>query len=258
MPDLTCLNFQITDRIARLELSSPPLNILTRTMLGEIRQALESIADEPGICAVLLTAAAESRAFSVGIEISEYRGATAYQMLMDFHDIFRLLDEIGKPVVAAVDGAALGGGCELVAFADLVIATERATFALPEIRVGLFPPFAAVFLPQVIGHKRAAEMMMTGAQVSARTAAAWGLAGHVVAPEQLAASTEDLLSGLRAMSAAALELTRRALHLNATLDFHAALARIEKLWLEQAMSLDDAAEGLAALVEKRRPVWKDR
>src|SRR5207237_746579 len=143
-------------------------------------RSLEIISRERGVCAVLLTAAAGSRAFSSGVDIGEHRAETAYRMLESFHHIFRGLDELGTPVVAAVDGAALGGGCELAAFADIVISTDRATFALPEIRVGVFPPFAAVFLPQVIGAKRAAEMIFTGAQINARTAAAWGLVSHVV------------------------------------------------------------------------------
>ncbi|HWQ34464.1 MAG TPA: enoyl-CoA hydratase-related protein [Blastocatellia bacterium] len=258
MPDLTCINFELADRIARIELARPPVNILTLKMLDEIREVLEQIGDKRGICAVLFSAVPESRAFSVGLEIGEYRGPNAYQMLMAFHDLFRLLDELGRPVIAAVDGAVLGGGCELAAFADIVIATERATFALPEIRVGLFPPFASVFLPQVIGPKRAAEMILTGLQLNARTAAAWGLVGHVVAPEQLAEKTGEVLDSLRSLSAASLELARRALHLNPTLDFRAALERVEKLYLEQLMSLEDAGEGITALVEKRRPVWQDR
>jgi cyclohexa-1,5-dienecarbonyl-CoA hydratase len=258
MSDLTCINFQITDRIARIELARPPLNILTLAALGEIRQALEETLNARGVCGVLFSAAPESKAFSVGVEIGEYRGPQAYQMLMAFHDIFRQLEELGKPVVAAVDGTVLGGGCDLVAFADIVIATERVTFALPEIRVGLFPPFASVFLPQVIGPKRAAEMILTGAQISAQTAAAWGLISHLVPAEQLMSKTEEVLQSLRALSAASLEMAHRALHLNATLDFAGTLARVEKLYLEQLLSLEDASEGVTALIEKRRPVWRDK
>ncbi|HZS03987.1 MAG TPA: enoyl-CoA hydratase/isomerase family protein [Blastocatellia bacterium] len=252
------INFRITDRIARIELARPPLNLLTMAALRQIHEALDETLNTCGVCAVLFSAEPGARAFSVGVEPGECRRLTAWQTLEAFHDIFRLLDDLGKPVVAAVDGAVMGGGCELAAFADIVIATERATFAQPEIKVGLFPPFASVFLPQVIGPKRAAEMILTGAQISARTAAAWGLASRVVAPENLAAETEEVLQQLRAMSAASLEMARRALHLNATLDFREALQRVAKLYLEQLMSLEDAEEGVTALLEKRKPVWKDK
>ena len=252
------INFHLADRVARIELARPPLNVLTIAGMQEISRALEAISRERGVCAVLFSAAAGARAFSAGVDIGEHRAETIYRMLESFHDIFRGLDEVGKPVVAAVDGAALGGGCELAAFADIVIATDRATFAQPEIRVGAFPPFAAVFLPQVIGPKRAAEMIFTGAQISARTAAAWGLVSHVVAPDQLVAKTEEVLQSLRNLSAASLEMARRALHLNATLDFRGTLERVERLYLEQLMSLQDAEEGIAAFLEKRKPVWQDK
>lgn len=252
------INFQFADRIARIELARPPLNIMTIAMMGEINDALEQIERERSVCAVLFAAAAGSRAFSAGVDIGEHRAETVYRMLESFHDIFRGLNALGKPVVAAVDGAALGGGCELASFADIVVATDRATFAQPEIKVGAFPPFAAVFLPQVIGPKRAAEMIFTGAQLSARTAAAWGLVNHVVPPDQLAAKTEEVLQSLRGMSAASLEMARRALHMNSTLDFREALPRVERLYLEQLMSLEDAEEGIAAFSEKRKPTWRDK
>jgi cyclohexa-1,5-dienecarbonyl-CoA hydratase len=252
------INFSLADRLARLELARPPLNVLTIAAMQEINHALDLTTRERGVCAVVFTAAAGSRAFCAGVDIGEHRADTVYRMLETFHDIFRKLDEVGRPVVAAVDGAALGGGCELAAFADIVIATERATFAQPEIRVGVFPPFAAVFLPQVIGPKRAAEMIFTGASLTARTAAAWGMVNHIVAPEQLAAKTEEVLQNLRAMSAASLEMARRALHLNLTLDFHETLKRVERLYLEQLMSLRDVKEGLSAFTEKRKPVWQDK
>ncbi len=258
MADYSSINFRIAERIAHIELARPPLNVLTMTAMQELRQVLDETLNAREVCAVLLSAVPEARSFSVGVDLSECRGATAFQMLNAFHDIFRLLDDLGRPVVASVDGSVMGGGCELVAFADLVIATDRTTFAQPEIKVGLFPPLASVILPQVIGPKRAAEMIFTGAQINAQTAAAWGLVSRVVAPDQLAAKTEEVLQHLRGLSAASLELARRALHLNATLNFRAALREVEKIYLEQLMTLEDAAEGVTALVERRPPVWQDR
>lgn len=258
MSELTCINFQITDRIAHIELARPPLNVLTMTALTEIGQVLESTINTPGVCAVLFTATPEARAFCAGVEITEYRGTTAYQTLMAFHDLFRLLDEMGKPVVVAVNGTALGGGCDLAVFADIVIASEQATFALPEVRVGLFPTLASVLLPQMIGAKRAAHMILTGAQINAQTAANWGLVSHLVTAEQMTAKIEEVLQSLRLLSAASLGMARRALHSNTVLNVGEALQRVEKLYLEQLMSLEDATEGVTALVEKRRPEWKDR
>ena len=117
--------------------------------------------------AVVFEAAPDSRAFSAGVAIEEHVAETIYQMLESFHNIFRALEVMAKPVVALVDGAALGGGCELVAACDIVIASERARFGQPEIKLGVFPPVAAILLPRVIGERRARELILTGELIGA-------------------------------------------------------------------------------------------
>ncbi len=106
---------------------------------------------------------------------------TIFQMLDSFHAIFRTLEQIARPTIAVVDGAALGGGCELVTACDIVIASERARFGQPEIKLGVFPPVAAVLLPHVIGDKRARELILTGELIDAAEAARLGLVNYVCA-----------------------------------------------------------------------------
>src|SRR6185369_17251152 len=131
----------------------PPLNVLNIAMMREIAKALAQSAQRE-VVAIVFDADKECRAFSAGVAIEEHVAETIYQMLVTFHAIFRQLEQIAKPAIALVDGAALGGGCELVAACDIVIASDRSRFGQPEINLGLFPPVAAVLLSRVIGEKR--------------------------------------------------------------------------------------------------------
>jgi cyclohexa-1,5-dienecarbonyl-CoA hydratase len=179
-------------------------------------------------------------------------------MLEHFHEIFRTLEEMAKPVLAIVDGAALGGGCELVAACDIVLATERARFGQPEIKLGVFPPVGAILLPRIIGEKRARELLLTGELIDAREAARLGLVNYLVPPAQLEQKTQEILGKLRELSAPALEMARRAISLGAGRTFDELLAKVEDLYLNELMKTKDASEGIRAFMEKRKPNWHNR
>ena len=163
------------------------------------------------------------------------------------HDIFRR-STLAKPVVAVVDGAALGGGCELAAACDIVIASERARFGQPEIKLGVFPPVAAVLLPRVIGEKRARELVLTGELIEAPEALRLGLVNHGVNSAQLEQKLQEVLNRLRELSASALTLTRRALDAGRGYDL-ARLARVETLYLKRADENRRRSGGV-------RPSWR--
>src|SRR5215467_8212049 len=163
------IRFKVEDRVARITLARPPLNVLNIAMMREISQALTQAA-QGEIVAIVFDADKDCRAFSAGVAIEEHVEETIYQMLDSFHAIFRQLEQLAKPVIALVDGAALGGGCELVAACDVVIASERSRFGQPEIKIGAFPPVSAVVLPWVIGEKRARELILTGEVIDAADA----------------------------------------------------------------------------------------
>jgi cyclohexa-1,5-dienecarbonyl-CoA hydratase len=157
-----------------------------------------------------------------------------------------------------VDGAALGGGCELIAASDIVIASERARFGQPEIKLGVFPPVACILLPQVIGDKRARELILTGELIEAREALRLGLVNYVVPGAQLMQKSLELLSKLRELSAAALEMTRKAIDLGRSGSLDATLREVENLYLHELMKTEDAREGIAAFRDKRKPLWRNR
>src|SRR5881394_1931948 len=191
------IKFQIENRVARITFARPPLNVLNIAMMREIGAALDDCADRRDLAAILFDAAPGTKAFSAGVAIEEHVAETVFKMLDSFHFIFRALHQISKPVVAIVDGPALGGGCELVAACDIVICSERARFGQPEIKLGVFPPVAAIILPRIIGEKRARELILTGEMIDAGEARRLGLVSYVVPSAELEQKTESLLVKLR-------------------------------------------------------------
>jgi cyclohexa-1,5-dienecarbonyl-CoA hydratase len=252
------IQFNVIDRVARITFARPPLNVFTISMMKEITEAVYRVGTMPDACAIVFAAAPGTRAFSAGVSIEEHRAETVFQMLEAFHSIFRALDAVSKPVVALVAGAALGGGCELVAFADIVIAVRSARFGQPEIKIGTFPPVAAVILPKVIGEKRAREIILTGELLTAETAHALGLINHIAGEQEIEAKAEELLAALRQLSAPALETARRAMVQASGMGFDDALKRTENIYLNQLMSYKDPQEGVEAFIEKRPPRWKHK
>lgn len=252
------IQFEIEDRVGRITLAQPPLNILSIAMMREVEHALTECMGRRDMVAVVFSAVAGSRAFSAGAAIEEHAAETIYQMLESFHQIFHTLAQMAKPSLAVVEGAALGGGCELIAGCDIVISSPAARYGQPEIKLGVFPPVAAVLLPQLIGERRARELILTGELIDAPEALRLGLISYVVPPDQLQTKTEEVLARLRKLSAPVLESTRRALDAARGRSFAEALAHVEDLYLNELMRTEDAQEGINAFMENRKPVWRNR
>jgi cyclohexa-1,5-dienecarbonyl-CoA hydratase len=252
------IKFNVEDRVGRISFARPPLNVFNIAMMREITNAINECASQRDLVAILFEAGKDARAFSAGVAVEEHVEETIYQMLDSFHGIFRALEQAGKPAIAVVDGAALGGGCELVAGCDIVIASERARFGQPEIKLGVFPPVAAVLLPRIIGDKRARELMLTGELIDAAESLRLGLVNAVVAPAELEQKTREVLVRLRELSAPALEATKRAIDMARGASFEEALRRAEDLYLNELMKTEDAHEGINAFMQKRKPAWKNK
>ncbi len=257
MAEFQHIKFQIEDRVARIAFARPPLNIFNIAMMREIGAALNECVDRRDLAAIVFEAAEGSRAFSAGVAVEEHVPATVFQMLDSFHNIFRLLAQMSKPAVAIVDGAALGGGCELVAACDIVIASDRAKFGQPEIKLGVFPPVAAILLPRIIGEKRAREMILLGETIDAAEALRLGLVNHVAPAAELETKVQQILSKLRELSASSLAMTRAALDLGGQ-NFDLVLKKVEDYYLNELMKTEDAHEGLQSFMEKRKPRWLNK
>jgi cyclohexa-1,5-dienecarbonyl-CoA hydratase len=252
------IRFDVSDGVARITLNKPPLNVLNIAMMREINAAIEEVGDDPGVKVLVFKAAEGSKAFSAGVDVSEHTADKVEEMIEVFHRMFRLLDKLEMPTVAVVGGAALGGGCELVLFCDMVIASERASFGQPEIQVGVLPPIAVVALPDIIGPKKALEMVLIGDRIRAPEALQLSLVNKVVPPEELRAAADDFVGKLAKLSGAVLRLTKRAVRVGSMGSFVDGLVAVEEVYLGPLMDTEDAHEGLAAFMEKRAPVWKDR
>jgi cyclohexa-1,5-dienecarbonyl-CoA hydratase len=252
------LKFRIDDRVARITFARPPLNVFNIAMMREMAAALNDCLPHRDLAAIVFDAAPDSRAFSAGVAVEEHVPETVFQMLDAFHSVFRLLAQISRPVIAVVDGPALGGGCELVAACDIVIASDRARFGQPEIKLGVFPPVAAVLLPRIIGEKRARELIMLGEMIDAAEALRLGLVNYVVPEAELESKLLSVLVKLRDLSAAALSMTRTALDLGSGNNFQAVLGEVENLYLHELMKTEDAHEGVRSFMEKRKPEWRHR
>ncbi len=247
------------DGQARLTLNRPPHNVLNAEMLSEIAIAFESLSNHPEIKVVVMLASSESKSFCGGVDLPEYTQERVFQMLDAFRRVFVASVEIGKPLVIGVGGAALGGGCELAVFGDIVIATPNAKFGQPELKVlGMFPPFATSLFPQLIGPKRAMELILTGNVVTAEEAVKMGLVSRVVPPEQLAPAIDQLATQLAQSSAPVMAITKRPLYEGLGMNMMDSLAHAHNLFLNELYKLDDAQEGLRALAEKRKPEWKNK
>ncbi len=258
MPEFQNITFSIQDRVARITFARPPLNILNIAIMNEVGVALNECAQQTDLVAIVFDAAEGSRAFSAGVAVEEHVPETVGQMLDSFHDIFRRLTQISKPIIAIVDGAALGGGCELVAACDIVIASERAKFGQPEIKLGVFPPVAAILLPRIIGEKKAREMILTGETIDATEAGRLGLANYVVPGGEVQQKAAEVLAKLRELSSSSLAMTRKALDLSAPGNFDQSLKEVENLYLNDLMKTEDANEGLQSFMNKRKPEWRNK
>lgn len=251
------IKFNVDDRVARINFSRPPLNIFNITMLQEISSALTECANQE-LVAIVFAGDPNCRGFSAGVAVEEHVPETVYQMLDSFHNVFRTLEQLAKPTIAAVDGPALGGGCELVAACDIVIATDRARFGQPEIKLGVFPPVASVLLPLVIGDKAARELILTGETIDATEAARLGLCNYVVPVAHLEAKLIEVVAKLRDLSTVSLEFARRSMDMGRGLNLDTALKQLEDMYLNELMRSGDAKEGVKSFMEKRKPVWRNR
>ena len=252
------IKFRIDERVARITFARLPLNVFNIAMMREICDALTECLPQRDLAAVVFDAAPEARAFSAGVAVEEHVAETIFQMLDSFHSVFRLLNQISRPVIAVVEGPALGGGCELVAACDIVIAGERARFGQPEIKLGVFPPVAAILLPRIIGEKRARELIMLGDMIDAAEALRLGLVNYVLPEAELEPKLQSVLAKLRDLSASSLAMTRAALDLGSQISFQSTLADVENLYLHELMKTEDAHEGVSSFMEKRKPEWRNR
>lgn len=247
---------EVHDDVLYITLDAPPVNVLTAAVMGELTDVLERGMANRSLKAISLDAV--GKAFCAGADVGEHQPGQAPGMIAGFSRLFRVLGASELPVVMSVDGAALGAGFELVMMADIVIASERATFGQPEIRLGFFAPVAVSWLPARIGVARAVEITSTGRTCTAAEMHAMGLVSRIVTQDRLADEREVVLNDLRRASAVVMRMNVRLTRTLAGRPFEEARLEAERVFLGELMATEDVREGIASFYGKRRPEWRNR
>ncbi len=244
------------ERVVRMTLARPPLNVLNIAMMGEINAYLETLADRTDLC--LLVIDGEGKSFCAGVDVPEHRKDTVDLMLKTFHQTFRLLYRLPMPTLCAVHGGAYGGGMELATFCDIILAADNLKIGVPEITLGVFPPVAVAYLTRMLGVHRAAELIYTGSIIDAEEARRIGLVNHVFGADELTGAVDKYVAKFGKLSAYSLRKAKDSMRAVVGQDFETALATAETLFLKDLMAGEDPTEGLQAFMDKRAPSWADR
>ncbi len=235
-------------------------NALSRQVLEELSEGIHA-AEADGSARVIVITGAGEKVFCAGADLGVMGGEggffAAHDARSSYGRLICQLEECSRPSIARVNGHALGGGLGLALACDLAVAADSAQLGTPEIDLGLFPMMVMALLHRHLGRKRALELIMTGDRLTALDALAHGLLNQVVPAAQLDAAVDSLASKIAGKSQATLRLGRRAFFASEDMPFGPALDYLAAQ-LSVNVCLEDAAEGVAAFLEKRRPTWKDR
>jgi cyclohexa-1,5-dienecarbonyl-CoA hydratase len=242
--------------VARIVLNNPPLNVIDIPMMDELAAALTEIEARIDISVVIIRGS--QRAFSGGVDVAAHTPDKVEQMLAKFHVVIRTLVATKKVTIAAVHGHCLGGAAELAMVCDLAYTSELATWGFPEIKLACYPPVAVAALAALIGQKQAADLILTGRTITGREAASIGLVNAVVPEIDLDHTVQEAVHHLSQLSPAALAITKKAVYAWDSIHFDKGLARAEKIYFDELIKTEDAAEGINAFLEKRPPVWKGK
>jgi enoyl-CoA hydratase len=247
------------DHVALVTLDRPAqLNALSFSLLRQLAAALESLDADPACYCIVLTGAGD-RAFAAGADILELAGQTPASLAAG--DEFAAWDRIGRirtPIIAAVRGHALGGGCELAMACDMIVAGDDAQFGQPEIKIGVMPGAGGTQrLTRAIGKARAMELILTGRPISAREADAIGLVTSVVPAEATVDAALELAARIAAMPPLAVRAAKESVKQAFELSLTAGL-ELERRNFFKLFASEDQREGMAAFVEKRPPTWSGR
>jgi enoyl-CoA hydratase len=251
------LRYEVANRIAEIRLDRPPVNALNLPLLAELIEALRRAAADENVRAVVL-ASALPRAFSAGLDLDLLRGKPGAEVRRFLDKLYVELSDVqynlGKPSIAAVGGAARGGGMTLAISCDVLLAGHSATFGYPEIDLGLVPAIHFVHLPRIVGRHHAFELLFSGRAFDAEEAAKLGLVSRIVPDEELRDAARSLAGIFAGKSTSAMRLGRSAFMRANDLDFRRSVGDAVELFCNVATT-DAAQEGLRAFQEKRAPRW---
>jgi enoyl-CoA hydratase len=253
------LSVATEDAVTRIQLNRPEaLNALNGALLSELAAALRAADADPSVRAIVIHGS--DKAFAAGADVREMAGRSFVAAQSDamFADGFEALTRCRKPVIAAVAGYCLGGGCELAMACDIVIAADSAKFGLPETNLGIIPGLGGTQrLTRAVGRAKAMDMILTGRFMDAAEAERAGLAARVVPAARLLAEAIEAAGKISAKSALAVSAAKEAVNLAAETALSEGL-RSERRIFNALFATEDQKEGMAAFLEKRTPQFRDR
>jgi len=237
-------------------LDRPPLNLFEPTLIRAVRESFDALAADRATRVAVIVG--NGRAFTAGMDVRVLRDldvARARELIVALHDAIAAVHRAPFPVIAAVHGPCLGAGFELALACDLRVAATSASFGLPEVRVGVPSVIQAALLPPMVGPGRAAEMLLTGAPITAATALDWGLVNRVVADDQLRATAEEVAASILAAGPEAVRIQKELIVRWRERDLPTAV-RDGVNAFAAAYATDEPREGMSAYLEKRRPNFR--
>ena len=255
---MTCIrtSSESDGQIERIVLDRPKANVLDAEMAGAIGDRVDRLAREPGALKLLVFEGAGAH-FSFGASVEEHLPQHIARVLPGFHSLFRRIEALGVPTAAVVRGQCLGGGFELATWCGMVFCDPSSRFGVPEIKLGVFPPVAAVALPWRVPGARSVQILLSGDAMTGEEAARIGVADSCSADPE-AALQAWFAAGPANLSAVALRAAWRAGRRPLAETFESSIPAVERLYLEDLMSHADPVEGIRAFLERRPPVWKHR
>ncbi|MBU0971883.1 MAG: enoyl-CoA hydratase/isomerase family protein [Proteobacteria bacterium] len=256
MAEAQFLTIEKDGQVARITLNRPKHNVLDIPMMNELNGELAAIAADTSLKCVVITG--EGRSFCAGVEVSDHAPDNVDEMVAVFNRIFELINMIDIPIIAAVNGACLGGGMEVAIACDIVIASQRAIFGQPEIKLGFFPPYAALRLPELVGPAKAIEILTTGKNYTAKEARKLGFVSQVASDEEFGEVVEKNIKEICYASPLIIRLNKRAVKRHIGTSFFQGMDLVSNYFLKTLMKTEDTLEGIASFEEKRKPVWKNK
>lgn len=250
---------EIEGRVAVVTINRPPANALSQSVLGELNDLLDQWENDNGIKAIVLTG--EGRFFIAGADIKEFmqlQSEGAQHMAKSGQELFDRLETFPKPIIAAINGACLGGGLELAMACHMRLVAHEAKLGLPELNLGLIPGYGGTQrLPRLVGRGKATQLILTSEMIGGEEAFRIGLAEAVYPAEQLLEEAKKLAALISQKGAVTLKLALKAIHASTQLSQSEGMNREAELF-GTAFATEDMKEGVAAFLEKRKPQFSDR
>ncbi|WP_010530093.1 enoyl-CoA hydratase/isomerase family protein [Lentibacillus jeotgali] len=244
-----------------VELNRPEkMNAMNTKLITEVLSVFRESAYNDKLRCIIITGAG-NKAFSAGGDLKERNGMTDWEWRHQhqlIEDLFITVKDFPQPVIAAVEGYALAGGCELALVADFIIAAERSLFGLTEVTIGIMPGGGGLQnLPRSIGVRRAKEMIYTGRTIDANLAYEWGLVNRVVENGKALEETEKIAMKITQSAPMSIKMAKTSMSRGTEIDFHTGFI-LDIAGYNVLVSSEDRMEGIAAFNEKRKPKWKNR